>query len=158
LFLIREEGCASLLMKMISNKSTRETQKKGFAEDYLRNHYNHPTAQDVYQSARKSGLSLDLTTAYRILEGLVSQKKVVTIKTGGKIHYDWIRNDHYRFVCDDCGKIIDITEDKELFDMIAKQHDFEIVSLQCVILHGLSTVRSFLNGGCMPKAGAPMAI
>lgn len=124
-------------MKMISNKDTRETQQKDFVEEYLRNHYNHPTAQDVYQAAKKSGLSLGLTTAYRILEGLVAQKKVVTIKAGGKVHYDWIRNDHYHFVCDDCGKIIDLTEDKELFDTIAKQHDFEIVSLQGVILHGL---------------------
>lgn len=54
-----------------------------------------------------------------------------------EMHYDWIRDDHYHFVCDECGKILDLEQDKDLFDSLSKRHDFALLSLQGVVIHGL---------------------
>jgi Fur family transcriptional regulator, peroxide stress response regulator len=124
-------------MKMISNKPTRDTLQKRFVERYLLTHYDHPTAEEIYREAKKENLSIGLTTVYRILEGFLSEGKVVVIKSGGTIHYDWIRNDHYHFVCDSCGKIVDLRGDNDLLEGLCARHEFVLFSLQGVVIHGL---------------------
>lgn len=121
---------------MISNKK-RNTVQKRFVVDYLTSHYDHPTAEAIYLARQKEGLRLGLTTVYRILEGLRQEGLLVVIISKDEVHYDWIRNDHYHFVCDECGKILDLEADKDLFDSLSKRHDFALLSLQGVVIHGL---------------------
>jgi Fur family peroxide stress response transcriptional regulator len=126
-----------LLMEMISNKNTRQTPQKRFIEEFLSTHFDHPAAEEIYEAASSQGLHLGLTTVYRILESLQSDGKVTAIKANGIVHYDWIRDDHYHFVCDRCGEIIDLQEDKDLFEGLAKRHEFKLLTLQGVVIHGL---------------------
>lgn len=122
---------------MISNKPRRQTPQKRFVEACLAAHKDHPTAEQLYQELQTAGHSVGLTSVYRILEGFVAQGKAVAIKAAGEVHYDWVRNDHYHFVCDQCGKIIDLSEDKDLFAKLAAEHSFRLLSLQGVVIHGL---------------------
>ena len=126
-----------MLLKMISNKQKRQTLQKCFVERYLAEHFDHPTSEEIYKEAKKEGLHLGLTTVYRVIEGLISEGRVVVIKAGGVVHYDLVRDDHYHFVCDDCGEIIDLRGDQDLLNKLAKRHDFVLISLQGVVVHGL---------------------
>lgn len=137
---------------MISNKK-RNTIQKRFVADYLSSHYDHPTAEAIYEAGKKDGLRLGLTTVYRILEGLRQEGLIVVIAVKDEIHYDWVRDDHYHFVCDECGKILDLQQDQDLFDSLSKRHDFSLLSLQGVVVHGLcedcAKKAEFAKGGKM---------
>ena len=124
-------------MKMISNKPTRDTLQKRFVERYLTTHFDHPTALDIYHEAKKENFSIGLTTVYRILEAFRAEGKVIVIKAKGQVQYDYLRNDHYHFVCDSCGKIIDLRGDNDLLEGLCARHDFALFSLQGVVIHGL---------------------
>lgn len=127
---------AMMLLKMITNKQNRQTKQKAFVRHYLMSHYDHPTAREIALSAKEAGLSLGLTSAYRLLEGLVEQGEAIEIKAGGVVHFDWQRGDHYHFVCDGCGKVFDLQQDKALFDELARRNAFLIPSIQSVVIHG----------------------
>jgi Fur family transcriptional regulator, peroxide stress response regulator len=125
-----------MLLKMISIKQTRQTFQKRFVEEYLASHFDHPTAEEIYLAGKEQNLRLGLTTVYRILDAFAHEGKAIVIKAGGVVHYDFVRDDHYHFVCDVCGKIIDLRGDREIINRLAARHDFVLPTLQGVVIHG----------------------
>jgi Fur family transcriptional regulator, peroxide stress response regulator len=122
---------------MISNKPGRKTGQKEFVRSYLEGTYVHPTAADIYLAARHRNIKIGLTSIYRILATLEQEGEVITIKSGGKVHYDWVRGGHYHFVCDVCGKITDVTEGVDAFAKIAGANGFNLRSSQGIVIHGI---------------------
>jgi Fur family peroxide stress response transcriptional regulator len=122
---------------MISNKPERKTSQKEFVRSYLEETYSHPTAMDIYLAAKRRNVHVGLTSIYRILASLESEGQIITIKSGGKVHYDWVRGGHYHFVCDVCGKITDVTEGVDAFEKIANDNGFNLRSSQGIVIHGI---------------------
>jgi Fur family peroxide stress response transcriptional regulator len=120
---------------MISNK--RQTQQKVFLADYLSTHFDHPTAKELYDIARKSGIKIGLTSVYRLCAEMAKSGQLVPLLTpDGQIHYDWKRAGHYHFICTECGKIMDVPLTKTAEARFAKSVPFEIVSTQAAVLYG----------------------
>jgi Fe2+ or Zn2+ uptake regulation protein len=124
-------------MKMISNKPKRKTSQKDFVTSYLEATYDHPSASTIFKAAKKQGIRIGLTSIYRILQDLESEGKIITITAGGEVHYDWLRGEHYHFVCDVCGKILDVKEDADAFERIARENGFNLRSSQGIVIHGI---------------------
>lgn len=135
--MLRRLSSTILLLEMILNKPNRNTNQKAFVKAFSEKHYDHPTAMEIYQYARKKGIKIGLTSIYRILDDDVKEGSVIEIKAGGVVHYDYVRNDHYHFVCDNCGKIIDLQDDQEIIKGLALKNSFHIRSVQGVVIHGL---------------------
>ena len=75
----------------------------------LKNRKDHPTADMVYISAKKIEPSISLGTVYRNLKLLSSEGVIDTLETvDKKIHYDGDTSNHSHFICESCGRIVDI--------------------------------------------------
>ena len=63
----------------------------------------------IYESAREIEPNISLGTVYRNLKLLSDEKVIITLETEDKkIHYDGDLSRHSHFICQDCGKIIDL--------------------------------------------------
>ena len=72
---------------------------------------DHPTADMIYLSARGLEPNISLGTVYRNLKLLADEKTIITLETEDKrLHYDGDTSRHSHFICEKCGKIIDLFE------------------------------------------------
>ena len=70
---------------------------------------DHPTADMIYESCRLVEPTVSLGTVYRNLKLLADEGLIDTLETTDKkIHYDGNVNTHLHFICQKCGKIIDL--------------------------------------------------
>lgn len=69
----------------------------------------HPTAFWLYDRLKKDFPSLSLGTVYRNLDILEKQGLIKKLDfLGTNAHYDANLKDHFHFICEKCGKIIDL--------------------------------------------------
>lgn len=100
----------------------------------LKERYDHPTADEIYQSVIKQIPNISLGTVYRNLTFLSEQGQISKLSTGfGADHFDGITEPHFHFICNECGAVSDIdvpiSEDTYLKDM-DKKFDGEITGFQ----------------------------
>lgn len=82
---------------------------------YLLEHATHPTVDTIYQELHPEMPTLSRTTVYNTLE-LFKERGAVKVLTidNKNVHYDGCTAAHAHFLCQDCGKIYDITLPAEL--------------------------------------------
>ena len=69
----------------------------------------HPTANWIYDRLKAEKPNLSLGTVYRNLGILVEQGLVDKIDFGSTFdRYELKKKDHYHFVCEKCGAVIDL--------------------------------------------------
>ncbi len=105
----------------------RETKQRNAILCLLRDTRSHPTADQIYETVRKSIPSISKGTVYRNLQvlsdcGLVS---VLDIR-GASSRYEIKQETHYHFRCEACGRVYDLDEpvDPGLDDRISKRTGF----------------------------------
>ncbi len=76
----------------------------------LRSTESHPTAAWVYDRLKREFPSLSVGTVYRNIAILVEEGLVNRIDFGSTFdRYDANTAPHYHFICEECGRIIDVT-------------------------------------------------
>ena len=88
---------------------TRMTKQKKVILEVVKNTKSHPTADWVYEQARKVLPDISLGTVYRNLH-MLSQLGIISELNYSSSHtrYDGNPEPHYHFVCEKCGKILDV--------------------------------------------------
>lgn len=84
----------------------------------------HPTADWVYEEARRSIPNISLGTVYRNLNLLADEGVIMRIVLDdGKVRFDGNSDDHHHFICNDSGKVYDIESSfsQELIDKLYQQ-------------------------------------
>jgi Fur family peroxide stress response transcriptional regulator len=71
----------------------------------------HPTADDVFMSARGNVPTISLTTVYRNLRRLVTEGQLRERMFGGVSRFDAHLEEHGHLVCTSCGAIVDLAAD-----------------------------------------------
>jgi Fur family peroxide stress response transcriptional regulator len=71
----------------------------------------HPTADDVFMSARGNVPTISLTTVYRNLRRLVTEGQLRERMFGGVSRFDAHLEEHGHLVCSGCGAIVDLAAD-----------------------------------------------
>ena len=80
----------------------------------LEGNASHPTAEALYEVARREMPSISLRTVYQTLNDLASMGELLQIDLGsGPGRFDPNTEDHHHFICDDCGSIHDVQVDTE---------------------------------------------
>ncbi len=76
--------------------------------DYLRQHRNHPTADEIYKELSPSAPTLSKTTVYNTVKLLSSEGviKTITIEEG-QARFDAYTENHGHFICRDCASVYD---------------------------------------------------
>lgn len=89
-------------------KLERNTPQRQLIRDLLRDNYDHPTANEVYQMAKEYHPAISQGTVYRNLNLLAENGEICRLSMPvGPDHYDCQGGNHYHFVCRQCHKTFD---------------------------------------------------
>lgn len=81
-------------------------------KEFLMERKDHPTADMVYLGLLDKFPNLSLGTVYRNLTLLSDTGEVNRLRLGdGVDHFDGNTMPHYHFICEKCGRVMDITVD-----------------------------------------------
>ncbi len=87
----------------------RRSKQRDLISDILKSTRSHPTAEWIYEQARKRDNTISLGTVYRNLRLLCDLGQAIALETADyKVHYDGCVANHRHFVCQNCGKIDDL--------------------------------------------------
>ena len=87
----------------------RYSRQRELIIEIIKGRKDHPTADIIYYSARQLEPNISLGTVYRNLKQLADDGVILTLETEDKrLHYDGDTSRHSHFVCNGCGKIIDL--------------------------------------------------
>lgn len=88
---------------------TRYSKQRELIYNVIKGRCDHPTADMIYNTCREIEPSISLGTVYRNLKLLSDGGEIVTLETVDKrLHYDGDVSRHSHFICEKCGKIIDL--------------------------------------------------
>ena len=92
-----------------NTKKTKSSRQRDLILNILRSSKCHPTADWIFEQARKEMPNISLGTVYRNLNFLFSEGKIQELCFGrGVNRYDGDLRDHYHVRCDICGKVEDV--------------------------------------------------
>lgn len=107
--------------------------------NYLREHYTHPTADEIFRDLRSSVPTLSLTTVYNTLKLFADKGLCLSLSINEKqVCYDGHTQPHGHFLCSKCGKVYDIDYDDASIGLLNNE------------LHGhhVSEVHYYYKGIC----------
>lgn len=91
-------------------KPTRMTKQKKVILDILRSTKCHPSADWVYEQAKKIVPDISLGTVYRNLNVLRDMGEILELNYGSTYaRYDGTPENHYHFCCEKCYNLYDVT-------------------------------------------------
>ena len=70
----------------------------------------HFTSDDLISKVNEIDSTIGRATIFRYLNELIEQKKLQKVHLDKKVVYDNCMNEHNHFVCEKCGKIIDLVK------------------------------------------------
>lgn len=88
---------------------TRNTKQKKVILELLKGTDTHPTADWIYEQARKVLPDISLGTVYRNLRVLTENEVIQELNYGSTYsRYDGNPKEHYHFVCNQCQAVFDV--------------------------------------------------
>lgn len=79
---------------------------------FLQSRKDHPSADVIYTHMREIMPNISLGTVYRNLGVLCDTGQVIKLPCDGKTdRYDANTSLHYHFICEKCGKVLDLDMD-----------------------------------------------
>lgn len=98
------------------------SKQRGAILSYLKSTKTHPTANDIYTEVKKTDPKLSLGTVYRNLGLLSRNGMILRIDTDhDSVHYDGFTHPHYHFVCEVCGKVLDLEMERINLDKAVEE-------------------------------------
>lgn len=90
----------------------KHSKQRDMIKDFLMGRNDHPTADVVYMNVRQQNPNISLGTVYRNLTLLADIGEIQRLRLGdGVDHFDADTSPHYHFVCNDCGRVMDLRMD-----------------------------------------------
>jgi len=97
----------------------------------------HPTADRVFRHVRRVLPTISLGTVYRNLQRLVADRRISAAPLGARVaRYDPTPTPHDHFVCQDCGRVEDITVSHTSGGVRAARRAGHEVSSHALVLYG----------------------
>lgn len=98
---------------------------------------SHPSAEEVYHSIRKQVPAVSLGTVYKILDMLHEHGFLLKVATQNQTaRFDARVDFHHHALCDDCGKLLDISGNLDAA-LLAQASAVNFVPSACeVLFHG----------------------
>ncbi len=107
----------------------RETKQREVILNILRHTDSHPTADWIYDEARKVIPNISKGTVYRNLKILGECGKISELNLSGTVtRYEANKKNHYHFRCVKCGRVFDLDEpvNNKLDEKIARRTGFKV--------------------------------
>ncbi len=91
----------------------RNTRQKTLVKECVKQHFDHPTADSIYLSAREKDEKISKGTVYRNLKELSERGEILHIKVPGADRYDSRTDLHYHIMCVFCSCVVDVPVEYE---------------------------------------------
>lgn len=107
--------------------------------EILVNHGNHPSAEEIYQELTQTMPETSLATVYNTLRELNQMGDVEVVRDfhASSTRYDPNTDQHNHLICLECGRIIDLEDDFNGFQLGEKKKSgFQILKKQ-VTFYGI---------------------
>ncbi len=107
----------------------KHSKQREMIKDFLMSRKDHPTADVVYMNVRQQNPNISLGTVYRNLTLLADIGEIQRLRLGdGVDHFDADISKHYHFICNHCGRVIDLNmEDIDsVMDVAARRFNGQI--------------------------------
>lgn len=123
----------------LKQKKFRITPQRKAILLYLIQSPHHPSVEEIYHDLLPNHPSMSLATVYNNLRVLVEEGLVYEMKFSNiTSRYDFIGHKHYHVICDNCGKISDVSDIdlKFINQIVHEQTGYTVRSINLEI-HGL---------------------
>lgn len=98
----------NIIKEYLDEKGVKPSYPRLRVLEYLVEHRNHPTAEEIYEALVKEMPTLSRTTIYNTLNLFVEEGVIIPINiSSNETRYDATVIDHGHFKCADCRKIVD---------------------------------------------------
>lgn len=89
-------------------KAERNTLQKNIIAEELKHHYEHYTADEIYEMIHEKYPTISRATVYRNIKQMDAKKELIhMVIPQGADKYEYRRKDHYHIHCVSCGKVWD---------------------------------------------------
>lgn len=97
------------IKELLVSKGIKPTYQRLKILEYLARHKTHATADMIYHSLVKEIPTMSRTTVYNTMKSFLEKGIVKSVEiTGTEARFDLNVKSHHHFLCDKCGRIIDI--------------------------------------------------
>lgn len=105
----------------------------------LKDNVVHPTAEYLYAILKEKEPNMSLATLYRNLNQLADNgiiKKIDGLESSS--HYDHNTHEHYHFLCEECGRVFDVSSEvaPDIVKNIENETGF-VVKGYDIAIHGI---------------------
>ena len=108
---------------------------------------SHPTADWVFQQARKQMPEISLGTVYRNLKRLATNGNVRTINDGTVVRYDWDQEPHDHLKCKICGDLMDVhLLEEDIRKSVREKYNFEVDDVEMTIIGTCNKHNTIMEG------------
>ena len=119
----------------------RMTRQRQVILDVVRADHTHPSADEIYEEARKKLPHISMGTVYRNLEVLASCGLIDKLEPGRtQMRFDGNTTRHYHLVCVNCGKIEDIPPTAFKSALMEFEHAMDTLKNHGIMDHKLEFV------------------
>ena len=116
---------------MMGAEGIKYTNQRVEILNFIRDNFNHPTVDDVYEGVKKKLTRISKATVYQNLKFLTNKGLIQEVNIKGVSRFEPNLNPHHHIICKNCDSIIDF-ESKELtefsLELIKKMKEFKIES------------------------------
>ena len=119
-------------------KTLKYSRQRESIKTCLMNRTDHPTADAIYLSIREEFPNISLGTVYRNLNLLAEEGEILRLTCGdGSDRFDGNPAPHYHFLCNDCGRVIDLPlEPLDHINILANAGFEGAIEGHTVLFHG----------------------
>lgn len=118
----------------------KRSKKREAILNVLRSTKEHPNADWIYMQIKKEYPDISLATVYRNLAMFRKEGAIISVgNVNGHERYDADTSPHSHFICNKCGRILDLNNlsvDKDVLDKIESNMDIKVEDCT-VVLSGL---------------------
>lgn len=119
----------------MEKRKIRHSHQRDMIYNYLISTHRHPSAEMIYEELKSKIPNLSLGTVYRNLNLLEQMGKVKKITTLNNVErYDAFCEEHVHFICEECGRIIDLPLlTNEIKQLYSKDKENEVTSVSLIL-------------------------
>lgn len=118
----------------------RTTKQRQLVLDIVRRGHEHPTAEEVFASARACNPRISRATVYRNLALLTEEGSLLSVNVGGVSRFDDASEPHGHLICTCCGRVDDVPLEpgdlQACMDRAQRDSCFELTGAQ-LMLYGI---------------------
>jgi Fur family ferric uptake transcriptional regulator/Fur family peroxide stress response transcriptional regulator len=97
------------IVKRLKDVGIRPSVQRVAIAQYLAQHRNHPTVDDIYSALRDEYPTLSRTTVYNTVTTLADSGVILSLSIDqSNARYDYDISVHAHFRCRKCGKVVDL--------------------------------------------------